>query len=395
MTSTLTRYQASGGAWAKLGQASLSRDATVTYGATLPVNGTTCGLTNAGLLTDYNSSATATVTLPTSLDATAIGNGWTPYLGGMLLRDKTIYGDIRPPTSTALDIYLINCKLKGGNTVPTTQDAVVKADTNRTATDGTNTKYLYVIDCEVDPQLPALNRDGIRGNRIRVYRTYVHDVIDGISPYANTTHNGGVIDSQVYGCLIENLRYGYPDYVNGSSGTTSHSDGTHTDGMQLHGGTNLHVKGNYINLTSTNLTGAGTNPTHPTLQAAGLANGQCILVTKVSTTPAADSTVIIEENWLKGGLAGIAINPGPSGVIIRNNRQSVTVYTANSNFQGRYFWVNVGAESQTGLPLQSDAVGDASHNNGNVWWDGPNAGNLLTRTRANGVGFQTVAAQPY
>lgn len=317
-------------------------------------DGVTAGLLDASLLTDYNSPATTTLTLT----------------DGATFANKTVYGDLRGPSVHNTDIVFSNCRLRGGNHVPTTNDSVINASGTRTGAG-----KIILVDCEIDPQLPALNRDGIRGNRWRAERTWIHDVIDGVVPYATTGQNSGNAYVDLLGCVIENLRYGYPDYDNGVSGATEHTDGTHNDCVAISGGKQILVKGNLIKCTATNLPGAGTNPSHPNLPASGFGHGQAVLITNTVSNPL-DLTVIVEQNWLMGGLHAVFINPNQTAVL-RNNRIYRASYVGTSPTYSGYW-----------LRWQQRA-GNGVVNDQNVWVDGPYAGQVLTEPRDRGCNFVT------
>lgn len=319
-------------------------------GSNFGVTGVTCGLSDSSALTDYNASSTQTLTLAS----------------GTTITDKTIYGDIRPSTTHGQDIVLTNCLLRGGPHVPSAIDAVVKADQSRTGTG-----KIILIDCEIWPQLACLNREGTRGNRIEIYRTWIHDVIDGLTPYATTSQNSGQARARMYGSIVERLRYHYPDYVNGVSGAAWHSDGTHNDCVAISGGKDIIIKGNLLMCNSVDLPGTGTNPTHPQLQATGHAYGAGVIITNTVSNPL-DNTVIVEENWLWGGKANFNIKPDMV-CIVRNNRhyREAPVISSDSQFWWRY-----------DLRAGNGVVADNS-----TWVNGPYIGQVLTEPRDLGVHF--------
>lgn len=326
------------------------------YGDYLPAAGTTAGLLNPTLLSDYNAASTQTLTLP----------------DGVTIENKTIYGDLRLPTAHTADIVLRNCKLRGGPHVPTSNDAVVKADAARTGSG-----RLVIIDSEVSPQVPALNRDGIRGNRLQVERTWIHDTIDGFTAYATTAMNSGNAYSYLFGSIVENLRYGNPDYDNGVSGATEHIDGTHNDCVALPGGKQIGIKGNLLKGTSTNLAGAGTNPTHPQIQASGYSYGACILISSEVSNPP-DATVVVEKNWMYGALSHLNIKANLTATV-RNNRHYRAVFvdpdTSDGNSSSGY-WIRYDQRAGNGVVIDSD-----------VWVDGPYAGTVLVEPRDHGMAF--------
>lgn len=309
------------------------------YGAT----GVTCGLSNASLLTDYNASSTSTVTLTS----------------GVPITDKRVYGYLRPPTSHGQDIVLTNCLLRGGPTAPGVTEAIVKADNTRSGTG-----RIILRDCEIWPQAPGLIVDGVRGNRITLERCWIHDVIDGAVLYATTSQNSGNANCNMYGCVVERLRYMFPD--------TEHSDGTHTDCLALPGGKNINVKGNLFYGSSVDLPGSGTNPTHPQLQATGMCYGACVLPTSTVSNPM-DLSVIVEENWMWGSKTQLNVPIANMVCTWRNNKR----YRAVANIPtDQQFWSRFAVRAGNGIVVNND-----------TWVDGPYIGQVLTEPRDLGIHF--------
>lgn len=344
------------------------------YGQYLPVVGEasvggTAGLLDRSKLQNWNSPTTNTVTLT----------------DGLKLKDKIIWGDVMPPSVHNIDIELDNCLFKGGNYVPSFNYAVIRADQPRSGNG-----RLIVRDSEVDPQLPSLNRDGIRGNKLLAERNYVHDIIDGLSAYAGPTTNGGNAYSYFYGNVVRRHRYFFPDYVNGVSGTPpssvvypakpadwEHNDGPHTDGGVCNGCKQAAWKGNLFDGTSVDLPGTGTNPQHPQMQAAGYANGSGFILTNtVGTEP--DATVVVEENWFKGYNAHINIKANKTATV-RNNRHFRDVYVDPDRTDGNSssgYWIRYDQRAGNGTVITTD-----------VWVDGPYSGQVLVEPRDRGVHF--------
>jgi hypothetical protein len=319
---------------------------------------------------------------------------------GLQLADKVIYGDIRLPSQHTQDIILRNCKLRGGPHIPSSNDAVVKADSTRSSTG-----RLILVDCEISPQKPALNRDGLRGNRWWAFRTYCHDTIDGFFGYALTTQNNlagqvgaGVADVRAMGCITERLRYGFPDYRNGVSGTDpatytwgdptpsdwEHNNGTHNDNFVL-GSKGVWAKGNLFRGTSVDLavgeampSGAviGQNPEHPQIQASGYSFGQNVLITYTGSQ--CNSTSIFEENWLYGANAHISVIDGNTGTaVIQNNRHYREVFVGSTS-SGYWIRYPPGGGTEAARAAAYPATTDR-------WVNGPYSGNLLTTPRDLGI----------
>jgi hypothetical protein len=328
------------------------------YGQYLPVAGGTglggtgngygtagvwCGLTDESVLTDLNSAATATFT-PTS---------------GTTYTDKTIYGQIVPPTSHGSDIIFQNCLLRGPSTWPSLGMAVVKADNTRSGTG-----RVILRDCEIWPQTYSDKCDGVRGNRVLIERCWIHDTVDGVVLYATTSQNSGVANSHMYGSVIERLRYMYPDL--------EHSDGTHNDCVALPGGKTINVKGNLLYGSSTDTPGSGINPSHPQLQATGMNYGACVLPTSTVSNPP-DASVVVEENWMWGSKTQLNISVANITCTWRNNRR----YRAVANIPtDQQYWSRIAVRAGNGVSVLTD-----------TWVDGPYVGQFLSEPRDRGLAF--------
>lgn len=285
---------------------------------------------------------------------------------GVTIKEQTIWGDITP--SPGADSYLIRCKIKGGNFVPTTQSACV--DCNATRSGG----ILWLIDCDIDPQLPSLNRDGIVGHKFRAIRCDIKNTIDGIGGFIKTVA-GTDADIQINGNYIHDRVYSYPDYANGTSGTALHSDGSHTDGIQLQGGKNILIKNNAIKQTCSYLPGSGTHPTKPYCLAAGYAPGAGIIV-QDNTGAGLDNTVDIKYNWMiKGGLSHFTLKPGTYQV--HDNHIYRDTLQVSGSWAG--YWLRPDA-NRAGVIVTGLATT-------NVWVDGPYATQICVEPRDKGIEY--------
>ena len=180
-------------------------------------------------------------------------------------------------------------------------------------------------------------------------------------------------------CVVENLRYFYPDYDNGVSGATEHTDGTHNDALVISGGANVTITGNHLRATT--VTASGVNPDKPWLVGGGWANGATIIVNEDAGTQT-DSTCTITGNWLEGGLSQLNVKPGLTFTFTGNRHYvNTAVGTGHSGYWIRY---DTSATVVTGI---NDGGGTTITNTTNVWADGPNAGIALSTPRASGIHF--------
>ena len=214
----------------------------------------------------------------------------------MALRDKLVYGDMRPPTGQTVPIFILNSKLVGGAHIPTGDDGVVNcASSNRTG----SAARVTLVDCEIAPRRPAIGRDGIRGRAFEC-APLQHSQCGGRHRHLRHHPAGhgqcgcdgeGQLDPQP-------VRYTYPD-----TRTPSHTDGTHNDCIQHQGGRNVQIIGNSLHGTTTaaDVTpGSGTNPQDPWLVPNGWATGSCLIIQN-NTGQGVDLTTVADKNWFKAG----------------------------------------------------------------------------------------------
>ncbi|MGB4759381.1 MAG: hypothetical protein WBP26_04995 [Candidatus Saccharimonadales bacterium] len=337
---TVTDATASAGKSIKFGAASNPRDALV-IGSYKPSASTT-GVLAGTVLTDYNLPSVDTLTITTN---------------NTIIENYRVYGDIK---IQATGVRIRNCLLVGGNHTPATQSGIVDCN-------AANCFDALIEDCDIVPRKIALNRDGIVGHEYTARRCHIRNTIDGLGAF-NKPDGSSEANVTIAGCYVHDLAYFYPDYRNGVSGATLHTDGSHNDGLQIQGGANIHVIGN--NFMATAIAGPGTqaNPAKPWLVGQGMANGSALLIQKQSTT-AALVNVVAEKNWLMGGLAEASLMAG--SYTFRNNicNRSVATGTGHSGY-----W----------LRAESRATAIVTGIETNRWED---TGAPLTEPRASGIHY--------
>lgn len=241
----------------------------------------------------YNATSTQTVTVTTD---------------NTVFQNLTIYGDI---IVQAAGLIIRNCVLRGGPQIPTHNLGIV---------DCNNSKCFNALieDCTIQPQRPSYYRDGIVGHEYTSRRNHIYNTNDGMGAFilSSVAANANVAIEANY---VHDLTYWNPD--------PAHSDGTHNDGLQIQGGGNIHVIGNFFHDTA--VLGAGSsyppnydmltvNPTH--------ASGSGTLIQKQSTTSPLVN-VVVEKNWYSNGNCGIQIQAG--NYTVQNNIFSHTFYDYN------------------------------------------------------------------
>lgn len=94
-------------------------------------------------------------------------------------------------------------------------------------------------DSTLRPQKPSLYTNGIQGHSFKLYRVEIADVIDCVSVYNNNTgFRDGPNGVEVFGTYMHDFAYYYPD--------PSHSDGSHSDGVQIQSGSGFKMWGSLI-----------------------------------------------------------------------------------------------------------------------------------------------------
>lgn len=320
------------------------------YGIDLPGPGNTGHL---GTLTDLGTPATDVAVLPNGVSE---------------ISDRRIFGDINWKGGT--DLTLRNCLLVGGTNIPSGASAVVNCNSAHGG-------RLTLIDCTVVPREPR-NRDCIVGHKWSAYRCDLSNSVDGMGIFI-TSANGTKADVVAMGNYVHDLAYIYPDYRNGVSGSTWHTDGSHNDGAHLQGGNNVHLKGNFFDLSNSNPapSNTGPNPEKPWMSKLGYTNGSATIVQSNTGTPI-DNTVIIEENWYRGGLSQLNVKPNMQ-FIFRNNRHytETAVNTTGEGGAWNGYWIRIDQKSGTVITSL----------NTNRWADGTRAGQVLAEPRASGIHY--------
>ena len=246
-------------------------------------------------------------------------------------------------------------------------------------------------DCTIRPRKESDGRDCALGWQFELYRCHLSRGVDGVGIYKTSAPYAAAV--KVKGCLIEDLAFTYPD--------RDHSDGTHTDCIQIQGGTDIEIVGNSLRGTAHYMAGSGTfytaNPTASTgdwpVAKSGVTAGAGIIV-EANVAPV-DSSVIISQNWIRWCKAQLLIKASANGFVCTGNRLSSVNPPASNvsgsvvagsplNFTYNPYWCRFDSLSASGS-VSGLTSGGALANTTNVWLDGPNAGQPLATPRANGV----------
>lgn len=277
----------------------------------------------AGLVPgDYKPSTSTTGVLPGSTLTPYNQGGQDLYIttNGTVLENLDIYGRVMVQAS---GVVIRNCRLRGSaNTI---NGASAMIDCNHAAVFNCLIEY-----CTLVPDTPRLNQNGVIGHEYTARRCYVSQTTDGFGIYnkAGVSNAANVV---LEANMVENLAYFQPDYQNGVSGATWHTDGTHNDCVQIQGGSNIRLTGNYLNGTS--FYGAGSIvPSGRWPVTDGFNHGQCILIQKNSTLGELVN-VVAEKNWVRGARQQAALQIGT--YTYQNNIHSTTTWDWQGN--GGYY----------------------------------------------------------
>ena len=338
------------------------------YGPYEPTTATAGLLVAEGDLTEYNSASTQDVTIP----------------NGAVISDKIIYGRV----TFAGTAELRNCLLLGRSTPLTSgNDGVLHCINIRTG-------QAKLFDCEIRPRYESPGRNCVLGMQVELYACWLHGGEDGVGIYPTPLGVATAANVVVKGCLIDDLGYCYPD--------RDHSDGSHSDNIQIQGGTNIDIVGNALRGTGHWMSGSDTYYTsHPSLnlgdwsltKGPGIAPGSCLIIN--GNVVPVDSTVVIDSNYFRYGKAQLLVKNQANNFVCRNNQFSAinapaanvngTVYNGTTlAFTNNPYWVrfdNIAISSNiTGL-----TSGGSLANTTNVWLDGANSGVALATPRGAGV----------
>jgi hypothetical protein len=270
----------------------------------------------------YKPDATNTGLLNDPTRPLTVWNGdYTANVAGAAIKDLEIRGRL---IVTAANVTVDNCWVRGPATWPDADSGLVLCSNP--------TLNLTVRDCLLQPQTPDERIDGIRYNGYTAIRCRILQVVDGLGMF-NTS--GGAVNANAYGCWIGPLTKFYPD--------TAHTDGTHNDGVQLQGGSNMVIRGCRIEGLIDQNTGntGGFN----TVAGGGSKSPLCrqtnaVIQLNANTGPLANVT--IESNWLYGGILGIngldtdlAASGGLTGFVCRRNKFGRDQYNNTYSTLGR------------------------------------------------------------
>lgn len=269
---------------------------------------------------------------------------------GQIIKDKVIYGDITIEANAEKPVVLRRCRLVGGSHAPSSVTAVVDVTSN-----GGPEVKLKMYDCDIRPRTPHANRDGIRGKRFWSIRSHIQRTTRGIVLIPGSTS-----PTQLNVQLQGNYVHGF--YRNDSR--TNHA-------LMILGGTHIGAKGNnFEGRESSDYSGYTGPATFQTTQ------GMIDEVVLVQNNGAGDGeTVILESNFVSGGMAQLYVDSSVSSLVWGDNKHFRLVADSGDAVHPGY-WIRIESSA-------TDVVGLAT----NTWQDGYYRGSPMQEPRDLGVHY--------
>lgn len=224
------------------------------------------------------------------------------------------------------NLTIRNCRIRGDGAGSSGAGLINCA---REAVTGT----IIIEDCELAPDTPSIDWNGVVGHNFTARRNNIHSVVDGFGVwnlFAETSSAQVTIEDN----YVHDAHCWTPD--------PNHGDNrTHNDGVQIHTGGGVTITGNNFDWTP----GATSEPTLTQTYACLMLNGDGQM-----------NPVTVSDNWLTGGTAIInGADTGPTYTLnITGNRFT--------NPDAGYFMLLATQHTCPGLPTSTGP----DTNNGNV-----------------------------
>lgn len=205
-----------------------------------------------------------------------------------LLEDLDIYGRV---FVRAANVTIRNCRIRGGPTGSCLIDAT-----------STSCTGLTVEDCTLRPDVPTYDCNGVNGAGFTATGCDISAVVDGFGVWL--TQDPDAANVSITGNYVHDVHCQSSPY---------HSDGvTHNDGVQIHGGGPVVIRGNTFIM----------NPGATSVPVTGYGATSCVLASDGIGTL---TGIVIEDNYFDYSAALVNINPPApintlSTATIRNNR---------------------------------------------------------------------------
>jgi hypothetical protein len=210
---------------------------------------------------------------------------------GQTIVNRDIFGFV---TITAANVTLSGCKVRGyvAGTLPGgAHTSPATTSTGLINTNNANCSNAIIQDCELIPDNPAQQIDGIFARRYRAYRNNIQRCVDGFGAFDTSSANNA--DVIVYGNFVDKHAWFYPD--------AGHTNGSHCDGIQPQGGKNIDIQGNrHTGMVDPTIPGfSSTNYFAQRGNHGGLYLANSAI--QFNTNTGALSNVTVAKNWFGGG----------------------------------------------------------------------------------------------
>lgn len=192
---------------------------------------------------------------------------------GTKLSNLDIYGFVTIKTS---NVTLDNVRVRGSGPG--------KTDTGLVTCIDASVKNLVLTNVLLVPDYPSQWIDGVMGHDFTAENVEIYNTVDGLGVF--NTH-GPANNVVVQGCFVHDHVY-FPD-------DTEQKDGSHNDCVQVQGGSNTVLRGNTFSAA------ASGNPVQQQYGAG----------VTISPNVSAVSGLVIDNNWISGGQAGVQSNADP------------------------------------------------------------------------------------
>ncbi len=238
--------------------------------------------------------------VPLELKTSLVDDTLTSPVSNTTYTNRRFIANVKPAANT-INVTFNNCEFVGSATVPA-------SFTGLCSTFNTGVRNIVFNDCTFKPRTPHHFWIGIQGGNFVARRCDFSHVVDAFSTFPG----GGVGTAETSFAraeanYIHDMAYWLPAV------DATHSDGSHTDALQLQGG-EIEFVGNHA-------TGFLAPEYAPNFYGTAHVNATLMLKPDVSSI-----TALIDRNWLYGGAATINIaHDDPrfianNAITITNNR---------------------------------------------------------------------------
>jgi hypothetical protein len=249
---------------------------------------------------------------------------------GTVIDSMDIYGFV---TIKAANVTIKNSRVRGSG--PGT------FNTGLINCNAAQCKNALIEDVLLVPDYPSIWLDGVIGHDFTARRVHTYNVVDGFGVY-NTT--GPAANVTIESSYVHDLSFFSPD--------PNHSDNkTHNDAIQIQGGSNISIVGNYLSAYLSKSVGTQNYP-YPQ------AGFGVILTPNVSAVTGSK----INSNWIDGSYIPVKLTTGNKGAMnfgqVNGNRFGRDM--RNTPMAGQNNWFTV----LTTPNLTAETTGNVYEDNG-------------------------------